>query len=348
MQEKNKTRLSNFEILRIISMILIVTFHCVYHSNLTFDTNSFSFNKIIHDFFYMFGELGVNCFALISGYFLVNSSFKKKKLCNLFFEVEFYNIILLLLAIGIGYITTISGILTLLTPLLLNKYWFVTAYILLYIFSPYINKLIHALTQRELKDFILISLLFFSIIPTFFTWFYFEENFECFFFYNRFIWLIVVYFIAAYIRLYGSIFKINSQQVAVKYFVLTTIGILCFIVGIDILLTKGKTGLLPATYFWYPNSIIMVFWSISLFQIFHYTEIKTIPWVNKIASGTFGVYLLHAGILYDWIWNDVFKIGTYASSSYFLLYVLLSVTIVFIIGICIDFIRQRIFKILHF
>ena len=64
----NKDRNSSFELLRIISMLLIVAHHFVVHGN--FDLiSSFSKNVFFLQSLSMFGKFGVNLFVLISGYF---------------------------------------------------------------------------------------------------------------------------------------------------------------------------------------------------------------------------------------------------------------------------------------
>lgn len=76
-------RKSNIELLRIVSMFLIVSFHYVYKSGYVFD--KLNYNSFIVKTFYFFGELGVNLFLLITGYFMVNGKFKFKKLLIIIF-----------------------------------------------------------------------------------------------------------------------------------------------------------------------------------------------------------------------------------------------------------------------
>ena len=70
-----KIRNSNFEILRILSMFMIICFHCSFHGKFSDGEG----NRLIINFFNMFGELGVNCFVLISGYFYDKTRFKTDK-----------------------------------------------------------------------------------------------------------------------------------------------------------------------------------------------------------------------------------------------------------------------------
>ena len=70
-----KERSSNFELLRIVSMIGIVFHHFLNYSlgynEFTYDT--ITPNSAFAAIFYLLGKIGVNIFVLISGYFLIES-----------------------------------------------------------------------------------------------------------------------------------------------------------------------------------------------------------------------------------------------------------------------------------
>ena len=74
---KMTTRSSNFELLRIISMLLIVASHYAYHGIWQFGTvneglwKTALFAKKLFTCFLEQGEVGVACFFMISGYFLI-------------------------------------------------------------------------------------------------------------------------------------------------------------------------------------------------------------------------------------------------------------------------------------
>lgn len=81
----------NFEALRILSMLLIVVFHYSDWGKVMYIEGN-TVNRLIGDFINIGGRLGVNLFVLITGYFLVNSKFKVKKLIKLIFEVWCYSV----------------------------------------------------------------------------------------------------------------------------------------------------------------------------------------------------------------------------------------------------------------
>ena len=88
---RKNVRSSNFELLRIISMILIIAHHYAVHSGFSFDAASMSLHRFFVQFLSSGGKIGVNLFVLISGYFLLDSTFRIKKAIRLFAEVLFYS-----------------------------------------------------------------------------------------------------------------------------------------------------------------------------------------------------------------------------------------------------------------
>lgn len=100
----SKKRNSNFELLRIISMLLIVFHHSVVHGLLiasasmnqgTPVSNQVWLTTFTGQLVAMFGKVAVAVFVMISGYFLVNSSFSweksLKKILFLVAQVYFYS-----------------------------------------------------------------------------------------------------------------------------------------------------------------------------------------------------------------------------------------------------------------
>lgn len=86
---ENKVRNSNFEILRIIAMLLIIAGHLTFQSGiLNTDSNNKFFAVILGS------GLGVadNIFVLISAYFLTNIKFSTKRILKIYLEVWTYTV----------------------------------------------------------------------------------------------------------------------------------------------------------------------------------------------------------------------------------------------------------------
>lgn len=82
-------RNSNIEILRIISMILIIMHHFSTHG--MGDELTYSFNRYVIAITNLGGKLGATLFVLVSGYYMCKSKITGRKLAKLFGEVFFYS-----------------------------------------------------------------------------------------------------------------------------------------------------------------------------------------------------------------------------------------------------------------
>ena len=87
-----KERSSNIELYRILVMLSIVAHHYVVNSGM-FDmvhANMTSANSLFFYIFGAWGKVGINCFVLITGYFMCTSSITLRKFLKLYLEVVFY------------------------------------------------------------------------------------------------------------------------------------------------------------------------------------------------------------------------------------------------------------------
>lgn len=132
-----KVRESNFELMRIFSMVIIVFSHYVYHGGLLFQNTSV--NQIFSQLLKIGGKLGVVCFVLISAYFLVDSKFNIKNIIKLSLEVSFYSIIMMSLYALLGGALSAKDIISSIFAPIYEIYWFPTAYIGMYLCFPLLN-----------------------------------------------------------------------------------------------------------------------------------------------------------------------------------------------------------------
>lgn len=210
-----KKRDANFELLRIISMMMIVMLHLLGndHGNVLSKTQEFSAAWVVTWGLEALCTIAVNCYVLISGFFLVGNKesedidtngkpvkFRWRKALDICVTVWFYTVLLFIAGYAFGWVNlSKSNLLHLVTPITGRTYWFVSVYLGLYILSPYLNKLIKNLSEAALKRLIFVAIALFSLLPTVLP------------VYDTFrsgggtglAWFIVLYLIAAYVRLYG-------------------------------------------------------------------------------------------------------------------------------------------------
>ena len=127
---------SGIELLRIFLMILITLHHFSLYS---------SIKEISKTTYYLCewgGKIGVEIFLIISGYFMVKSKFKIRKIITLWCQVFFYSISLALLEFCINKPNNINklDIIEYFIPINSLKYGFITNYVHIYIVTIY-NKI---------------------------------------------------------------------------------------------------------------------------------------------------------------------------------------------------------------
>ena len=331
---------SKFEILRIIAMILIVAHHFAIYGFELGKIETFSYNKIIVDILSLGGKLGVNLFILISAYFMVDSKFYLKKFIKIFGETWFYSIIILILfktlltpATYIGVKQIIKSIF----PIIFGTYWFITDYILLMILSPFLNNLINSLEMKLFRKMLIIlitlSVFISGTIPG-----------TLGVISNSLIWFIILYLTVGYIKKYIDLTKntlrINLLISIVTYLILIIIIILLNLLGHK--LNNNVTILNNCTYFKKQNSVFIFVTSIELFLAFIKIPTCNNHFINKIASCTLGVYLIHDNeFMREYIWKTLFKNQSYYFSDNLFFYAIFAITTVYIICTIFDLIRQE-------
>jgi hypothetical protein len=101
-----------------------------------------------------FGKIGVYLFVMITGYFLGNRLYKINKSINKAFivwsEAFFYSLIIYLILVKVKLLHfSIKQFINACLPFTANQYWFVTAYIMLLLLLPFINRVIVVLNKRQ-------------------------------------------------------------------------------------------------------------------------------------------------------------------------------------------------------
>lgn len=310
--QEEKMRNSSFELLRIIAMLMIIGHHFVVHGDFL---DASTVNEWILTFLEFGGKFGVVIYILISGYFMVTSKFSLRKLFKLWCQIWFYSVLLYVISIFLpNYQFSWRGLAKALFPVIMVEYWFVTYYVILYILSPFINKLIKALSKREYGLLIVILLFLYTSLRLSIGF----SSLPLIFF--------IIYLIGGYLRLY-PIKKIQNYFILVPTFVILYIvlNILQFALNYN---------------FFDVDRLLMILCAVIFFMIFEKIKI-TSKTINFISSTTFGIYLIHDNLnISPYLWSEVFENNSYAYSEYLLLYVFLVIVSVFVICAVIDLLRK--------
>lgn len=262
------------ELLRLMSMFLVL----VIHANTAYQPWPIDQPVVqtapVHCFFRFLIEsvsiVCVNAFVLLSGWFGIK--FSIKRLLSFIFQVLFFSLILCLLPSHQGKHLLIDIV-------TLNQYWFVRAYIILFILSPALNLLAeHA--SKKVFQYVLIA---FFVMQTVFSYIsnssWFDDGFSP-------IPFIGLYLLSRYIRIYQPNFSVFNKKTDLSIY----LGISVLIAILSVILFKwfGTGGRL----FNYTNPLVILS-SVFFLLFFSKIKMKDNRVFNWIAASSVGAYLLH-------------------------------------------------------
>lgn len=324
-------RQSNIELLRVISMFMVLLGHYYVISGFS-DIDIISFNWIGMQFLGAWSKVAVDIFVIITGYFLVNQTFRWKKVLKLLSCTYFWGIIVLLLGFALGLSIKTDYIYKSLFPLTpLN--WFARSYLLLYISIPLFNKIINSVSKARLGQIIIALTTIFYTVPTLISTFISGGGYLTSYFTFG-----IMYMIGAYIRKYGDA---KLDKISIYAGIVSIILILASILWNDIHMHEGLYIMYLAHK---GNSVVGLLAAIGIFTIFKNIKISYNPFINTVASTTFAVYLIHNNpIISNWLWNSMVSSKDYFESPFFLLHMLGITLLIFAVCSILEWLRLKAF-----
>lgn len=274
-QKSDNLRQSGIELLRIVAIVMVL----VCHANarvlgLPSMTEVFSVPapSIARMLFGAMAVYGVNIFVMISGWFGIHA--KPKGLAKLLFEVFslLWGIYAVFLLTG-NATFNLHDIKVCLT--LTDEYWFVMAYVGLYIFSPMLNAFVEKASKRELQ----LLLVGFYVFQCYYCWAsgtldYFSGYSITFFF--------GLYLTARYFRLYPV--RILSRHGGLVY--VASLAVVTTVSVVALVLVGNWARMLR-----YDNPLVIV-GAIGLLNAFSHLRFHS-RLVNSLATACFAVYIIH-------------------------------------------------------
>ena len=159
-------RQSNFELLRIIAMLLVLVVHADFLANGTPSSHEFisdPLNAFTRTVIQSIAIVCVNVFVLISGWFGIKPSLKG--ISSFIFQCLFFYVGIYI--INVLFFKAPVSIIELRKCLFFapeSGLWFVLAYVMLYILSPILNTFINSIPKIQYKRFLMYFIVFQSFI----------------------------------------------------------------------------------------------------------------------------------------------------------------------------------------
>lgn len=304
--EKRSERNMGVELFRVVSMMMVVCLHLLGHGGILSSTAHLSVNYQLAVFLNVIMYCSVNCYALISGYANVKTEFRFRRFVYLWLETVFLITLTnaavhwLIPSVEVKREWWIAGFF----PLRKRELWYLCAYFFMYPLLPVLNK---GLLSLQRWQHVCVMLLL--QVPTLFRVLEHKDNYAMSSGYSA-IWLICLYVIGAYFRIYGAP-KWAKWFVTLPVFFLSALGVWLSKIIPEQQYKNGWIGKDSAAYehrgelLSYLSPLIVIM-SVMLLLFFMQVRIRgrvTKAVIANLGRATWGVFVLHVTSAF-WYWSD--------------------------------------------
>lgn len=323
------------DVLRILAMFLITARHYIAYSSVAESIDFFTVNGVLTGVLIGFTRIATNIFILISGYFLVNSTFKWNRIIRIWAETFFYSVLFFIVGLLLNKgDLSLSNMVFAVFPVLSRHYWFSVAYLALVLVSPFLNKMIKTITEKEHRMIVVGGAIIFSAWITFV---YFSQgvltggN-------KGLLWCIYLYLIGAYVSLYKEKIKFNAIG--------KVVAIISFLIMIGYTFLSAKIPFFEKFKIVDDESIFCLIVSVVAFVLFLNKKInnkKLKDIIIAISKASFGIYLIQENcMIREYLWCDLANAQKLKDS--WLMYVVLIVC--FVVLVVLSFVCEKVFSVI--
>lgn len=358
-EKRTNQRESNIELLRIICIILIIVHHTIVHGvkpQLESATlfapgqmfNNFVFYKrlIFLDFGAAFGKIANNIFILISGYFLCEKiDFDLgKQLKKILSQVLFASIILIIVSMIVGACSEKPFTNYMSLSVFNNEWVFIGYYISIIVIGRlFLNKWLQKLDQKEYLG--LVIALFAIVSMTFSRSILYSISAN----------LVVVvtglfmYCLGGYIKKYDCFKNIKASTIILIMLITAVLMVASYrsntLNDINTNLINGVPEYHQTIRLYEEYSLVSIVLAICSFELFRKMKINSSPMINKLASATFMIFLMHDNELARSVYRNIKWIEPYHDNIALFFGMLIGiVATLYIVGLATYFIYDRIMK----
>ena len=329
-------RSSNIELLRIASMFMIILFHFSVHG--AWPESGPLASDVAVEMLSFGGKLGVNCFVLITGYFMVRSQLKLASLLRVLLETWFYSFVILFIFLLVDpSLITEAKLRKAVLPVVSGEYWFITCYLALMVASPLLNLAWRHLSPAARSRVMAVGFVMLSLLPTVSTFNPIGSDL---------VWFFYIYLLGGWVRERFEVQRASATAATHDAVAATVSGgsptteeagertgsptdALCRLDPVAFIARwgGGRTAIFSILFVWASMAVIgyaqrtwgfdlifpdyfvwqyMVptfFASVGLLLVFQRLATPPLGWVNTVAKTTLGIYLIHDNpIVRAWIW----------------------------------------------
>lgn len=328
-------REGSIELLRIVCMLLIIAHHMVYHSGAM--QTPVQGNKVLSRFLFAGGQTGVNCFVLITGYFL--APFRARRFASVVGQTVFYSLGLTLLVKAAGWAQpTDERILDSALVISRSPYWFVTMYLGLNLLLPALQPLVMGMSKRRHQWILAVGTIYLCLLPTVTL----QRPASPFF--HNLTWFCYLYLLGAYFKKHPfRLARCAPLQAGIFLAMIT-------LMGLSSLWGQEHPALFEKVaskhnFFADKNALPQLICSCALFLLFAGRKIKASRGLCLLSGASFGVYLLHDhALLRSVLWGKWLRIFAASQRDNFWMLALLGPVGIYVLGAALDLTRKYVLE----
>ena len=289
-------RKSNFDMMRVLCIFLIIMHHYVTHGAYYF--SEYIPQKLFYGATGIWGLTGVLGFIMVSSHFLYShGSFSIQKVLRTVFETSFFStgITIALYLPGLIEIGN-SYILQCMFSVFTKQYWFITYYVIFYLLTPFLKLLCDHIS---IKNHRMLLIVFFIVAFPLNNIFHVE-------FLSRLGIFVYTYILVAYfIRVPDNFIQRHYKLLSTAVFSITTVAVCLAIYlnrsGNDINYSNRIYDISAL------SSTLMLLSAVCLYFIFKNLNVRYSKIWYFFGSSTLGIYLIHEGSLHYFLFNRILK-----------------------------------------
>lgn len=341
------------EVLRIISMFMVVILHVLGLGGILSNAPTDSPQYHVAWFLEILCYCAVNCYALISGYVMIEANFKYRKYILTWLQVFTYSIgITLIFMLWNRQSVDLKFLVESFLPVLSRRWWYFTGYTGVFFLAPFLNTMIKNLDKKKMTILFITLIALFSVIPTLVSkfcgdLFYIQSGYSM-------LWLLILYIL-------GAIFKRCEKDIAQRFNNLSQFATVGWIVCILVTFIFHNGGMYLPDEFPGKQTIVnnvvnyisptMVGCAMCMLIVFSRLRIQENvcgKYIKNISKLAFGVYLIHVHPL---VCQYIIQ-GRYVKLAIVPVWkmvvgVITSALVIFMGCLCIEWARSKVFGVLR-
>lgn len=256
-----RERIYALDYLKIVAMLFVVVLHVSSYSLDLYEGKNISQGvKISYQILQTFAYPAIHIFVLAGSYFMLDKAPKKETIIYIYAQTWLVCITGLILCIIMKFPMNKICIIQSIIPFFGRAYWFVTDYILLIFFSPYLNILISNIEIKKLFKLTGIFLIVISFCQIFLGFIGWKQN------YSNIGLFIFLYLVAACIK--NDKIYLKNKMIGWALWIASFIALILSWIGIMFLQNRGGVLQNKEMYFYQYWSPFVIMEAIGMFIIF--------------------------------------------------------------------------------